>query len=178
MSCSCGLTSTLTQFQNWYFTHSSRTFEKDVVTVAGRYKAGHQSKVGHVVIQHAECRLLLLLLVRPVACGAGGHCWRLWWWWQWLPGTATGNVDCSRGGVVSDTGCQRRSWWSDTVGKMTSNDATVHLYYHHHQSVSVVLIAGPEITHTHTHTHPFNGPLSGTTQVSMYQKVKPIWILL
>ena len=34
---------------------------------------------------------------------------------------------------------------------------------------------------THTHTHPFNGPFSGTTQVSQYQKgktVKPIWILL
>ena len=29
---------------------------------------------------------------------------------------------------------------------------------------------------THTHTHPFNGPFSGTTQVS--RKVKPIWILL
>ena len=27
-------------------------------------------------------------------------------------------------------------------------------------------------------THRFNGPLSGTTQVSRYQKVKPIWILL
>jgi len=25
-------------------------------------------------------------------------------------------------------------------------------------------------THTHTHTHPFNGPLSGTTRVSRYQK--------
>ena len=25
-------------------------------------------------------------------------------------------------------------------------------------------------THTHKHTHPFNGPLSGTTQVSRYQK--------
>ena len=31
---------------------------------------------------------------------------------------------------------------------------------------------------THTHTHPFNGPLSGTTQVSRYQKGKPIWVLL
>jgi len=30
-----------------------------------------------------------------------------------------------------------------------------------------------------THTHPFNGPLSGTTRVSWYnRKVKPIWILL
>jgi len=26
--------------------------------------------------------------------------------------------------------------------------------------------------------HTFNGPLSGTTQVSRYQKGKPIWILL
>ena len=28
------------------------------------------------------------------------------------------------------------------------------------------------VSHTHTHTHPFNGPLSGTTQVSQYQKGK------
>jgi len=27
-------------------------------------------------------------------------------------------------------------------------------------------------THTHTHTHPFNGPFSGITQVSWYQKGK------
>jgi len=27
-------------------------------------------------------------------------------------------------------------------------------------------------TRTHTHTHTFNGPLSGTTQVSRYQKGK------
>ena len=30
----------------------------------------------------------------------------------------------------------------------------------------------------HARTHPFNGPLCRTTQVSQYQKVKPIWILL
>ena len=29
-----------------------------------------------------------------------------------------------------------------------------------------------KLTHTHTHTHPFNGPLSGSTQVSRYQKCK------
>jgi len=29
-----------------------------------------------------------------------------------------------------------------------------------------------------THTHSFNGPFSGTTRVSQYQKGKPIWILL
>ena len=28
------------------------------------------------------------------------------------------------------------------------------------------------LTHTHTHTHPFNGPFSGTTRVSRYQKGK------
>jgi len=27
--------------------------------------------------------------------------------------------------------------------------------------------------YTHTHTHPFNGPFSGTTRVSRYQKSKP-----
>ena len=27
-------------------------------------------------------------------------------------------------------------------------------------------------SHTHTHTHTFNGPFSGTTQVSRYQKGK------
>ena len=28
------------------------------------------------------------------------------------------------------------------------------------------------LLHTHTHTHTFNGPFSGTTQVSQYQKGK------
>ena len=36
----------------------------------------------------------------------------------------------------------------------------------------------PIHTYTDTHTHPFNGPFSGTTQVSRYQQVKPVWILL
>ena len=34
------------------------------------------------------------------------------------------------------------------------------------------------LIYTDTHTHPFDGPFSGTTQVSRYQKGKPIWILL
>ena len=33
-------------------------------------------------------------------------------------------------------------------------------------------MAGVFFTITHTHTHPFNGPLSGTTRVSQYQKGK------
>ena len=32
--------------------------------------------------------------------------------------------------------------------------------------------SGKEKSNTHTHTHPFNGPFSGTTQVSRYQKGK------
>jgi len=35
-----------------------------------------------------------------------------------------------------------------------------------------------QITTATPHTHPFNGPFSGTTQVSRYQKGKKIWILL
>jgi len=35
-----------------------------------------------------------------------------------------------------------------------------------------LLINNAEHVNTHTHTHPFNGPLSGTTRVSRYQKGK------
>jgi len=35
---------------------------------------------------------------------------------------------------------------------------------------SVKALKAVHNTHTHTHTHPFNGPLSGSTQVSRYQK--------
>ena len=36
----------------------------------------------------------------------------------------------------------------------------------------LILVAARPFLHTHTHTHPFNGPLSGTTRVSRYQKGK------
>ena len=36
----------------------------------------------------------------------------------------------------------------------------------------VALVEPVSQTRTHTHTHPFNGPLTGTTQVSQYQKGK------
>ena len=39
------------------------------------------------------------------------------------------------------------------------NAIDIHTYTHTH-------------ARTHTHTHPFNGPLSGTTQVRQYQKGK------
>ena len=36
----------------------------------------------------------------------------------------------------------------------------------------VLHVQGEKHTHTHTHTHPFNGPFTGTTQVSRYHKSK------
>jgi len=42
-----------------------------------------------------------------------------------------------------------------------------------------VVVAADYLQHLRTvHTHTFNGPFSGTTRVSRYQKGKPIWILL
>jgi len=42
-----------------------------------------------------------------------------------------------------------------------------------------VVVAADYLQHLRTvHVHPFNGPFSGTTRVSRYQKGKPIWILL
>jgi len=37
---------------------------------------------------------------------------------------------------------------------------------------TVIILTGLQFLYTHTHTHPFNGPFSGTTQVSRYQKGK------
>jgi len=39
-------------------------------------------------------------------------------------------------------------------------------------SADIRLLVHCNNTHTHTHTHAFNGPLSGTTRVSRYQKGK------
>ena len=40
------------------------------------------------------------------------------------------------------------------------------------QNKSTADLWSPRTLITHTHTHPFNGPFSGTTQVSQYQKGK------
>jgi len=40
--------------------------------------------------------------------------------------------------------------------------------YHLNWNITCAVALGS----THTHTHTFNGPLSGTTQVSRYQKGK------
>ena len=60
------------------------------------------------------------------------------------------------------------SMFTDTEGRDCQADQSTHRRTH----VSNRYII-------HTHAHPFNGPLSGTTEVSRYQKgKKPIWILL
>ena len=49
------------------------------------------------------------------------------------------------------------------------------LQFWHHDKLKISNIKTWKKTllgHTHTHTHPFNGPLSGTTWVSRYQKGK------
>ena len=55
-----------------------------------------------------------------------------------------------------------------------------HTWYDSASPVTAETVSEPSTPHylLHTHTHPFNGPLSVTTQVSRYQKGKPIWILL
>ena len=66
--------------------------------------------------------------------------------------------------------------------RVKSSEASLNLHHEHSlwsnlsscicQTQNSIRIK-PQIfdrTHTHTHTHPFNGPVSGTTQVSRYQK--------
>jgi len=45
-----------------------------------------------------------------------------------------------------------------------------YILYRKNRAVYFVEMCTVDVTHTHT--HPFNGPLSGTTRVSRYQKGK------
>ena len=65
-----------------------------------------------------------------------------------------------------------------TLAHISWAEARLRDYYQHLWEAvrkTALLYAGWQFcnnTHTHTHTHTFNGPLSGTTQVSRYQKGK------
>jgi len=50
--------------------------------------------------------------------------------------------------------------------KAEADSCFTHIQNYHYQWNRL------KLSTTHTHTHPFNGPLSGTTQVSRYQKGK------
>ena len=61
------------------------------------------------------------------------------------------------------------------VGKhSTSNghNASTTAYHKSQQSTACIQVYPLLMTRSETHTHPFNGPLSGTTRVSRYQKGK------
>ena len=50
--------------------------------------------------------------------------------------------------------------------------AISHCHTGHNKSLTAITLFTHVYTKTHTQTHPFNGPLSGTTRVSQYQKGK------
>ena len=75
-----------------------------------------------------------------------------------------------------------RKWRQKSTGMEMEqnyvNNATLHWYSTHYFHFKTSFRKMPELNWlyvchpNHTHTHLFNGPLSGTTQVSRYQKGK------
>ena len=57
-------------------------------------------------------------------------------------------------------------------GALILHSLRISLMFGVQLSVTIGVIYTIVDTAEHTHTHPFNGPLSGTTQVSRYQKGK------
>ena len=62
--------------------------------------------------------------------------------------------------------------WRVRIGLSMSSPATSTSTQEHTKHVHIQYVV------QETNTQPFNGPLSWTTQVSRYQKGKPIWVLL
>jgi len=69
-------------------------------------------------------------------------------------------------GVALFTNCKPR--WRLYVEALEHTGLMLSLDLFLHSSVS----SSVRSMYTHTHTRPFNGPFSGTTQVSRYQKGK------
>jgi len=67
----------------------------------------------------------------------------------------------------ANTPCDSTSSWSSDQSHIRQSVPSTHTTPHRHMRSHTL-----HITHTHTHAHPFNGHLSGTTQVSRYQKGK------
>jgi len=55
---------------------------------------------------------------------------------------------------------------------MSADNVTLLAFAAECHAAAPLLLSASRAAHTHTHTHLFNGPLSGTTQVSRYQKGK------
>ena len=75
--------------------------------------------------------------------------------------------------LCSDTTHVTISLRNSIASVQTKHNLTVYLaaklLKHYSMSSKVCMVS---TSHTHTHTHPLNGPLSGTTRVSRYQKGK------
>ena len=120
---------------------------------------------------------------------------RCWWWWWWC---CCSSVEVERSRRRVDERRERRcSQPTSTSSQHGRRPPPGRLHTHHHtalteRSQQVLATYRPawrrrprhgdlavpsrrssDLTvHTHTHTHTFNGPLSGTTRVSRYQKGK------
>ena len=67
-----------------------------------------------------------------------------------------------------------RRWSTSAISRVRSTSAATSNSRTSASPVRAAAISRDRLsnTHTHTDTHPFNGPLSGTTRVSRYQKGK------
>ena len=71
------------------------------------------------------------------------------------------------------TSAPERSLTTRTSSALTDRCTTDYIANHNITvMMQTLLLQNRTKTHTHTHTYPFNGHLSGTTQVSQYQKGK------
>ena len=128
----------------------------------------------------------LTQLINQLSCRFGRHV-RTWsWWWQscwrsraWsLPWTGCWHCTSACAHATMHAGGRRGNAsvvYVDDDTTLTTTQSSARLfrsswpdtdrsYSSHTVNCGIVFL--------HTHTHPFNGPLSGTTQVSQYQKGK------
>ena len=107
---------------------------------------------------------------------------RWWWWWWWLD-----EDECRQYVtvvVITAEHCNELGCWATVqrVAVVIVTEQCSDFCYEISLSLAVqpvhLLQSYNQTPIQHTYTHPFNGPFSGSTQVSQYQKGKPIWILL
>ena len=80
------------------------------------------------------------------------------------------------GEVLLPLGAEKPSYATELLmlfnGALILHSLRISLMFGVQLSVTIGVTYTIVDTAEHTHTHPFNGPLSGTTQVSRYQKGK------
>ena len=103
------------------------------------------------------------------------------WQWQMVYDYVTSVVIWGFCSFVGKFASLLHKFWSGQVSLLHPADfkktvGTYHPQFRDHRQVSMWLVTGLIVNSLLL--HPFNGPLSGTTRMSRYQKGKPIWILL